>query len=65
MTAHKAWIALVIAAIGSGITAALGFAAPDSSEFMVLTIIAAVLTPIATAFGVYEMPNKPKGDGNG
>lgn len=60
MTAHKAWTALVIASIGAGITAALGFAAPDSTEFMVLTIIAAVLTPIATAFGVYEIPNKPK-----
>jgi hypothetical protein len=45
----------IVAVIGAGLTAALQFAAPDTSEFKWLTIALAVVTAIA----VYVVPNAP------
>lgn len=58
---QKAVAGLVIAAVGSGITAALGFGAfpLDPAWQFGLTIAGAVLTPIGVAFGVYATTNKP------
>lgn len=50
---EKAWVALAIAAVGSGLTTALGFISADSPWFAPVVIAGAVLTPVGTAFGVY------------
>ena len=60
MTNNKAVIGLLIATIGSGITTALAFQAAGSMTFIILTIIAAALTPLATYYGVYRTANYPK-----
>lgn len=60
MTNTKALIGLLIASLGSGITTALAFQIPNSVTFITLTIIAAVLTPVATYFGVYGATNISK-----
>jgi hypothetical protein len=56
-TQAKAIIGLVVASIGSAITAAMVLY-PDTRE---LAIVSAALTPIATYLGVYWTPNTPKG----
>lgn len=54
-TQAKALVGLLVASIGSGITAAMTLY-PDARE---LAIVLAVLTPVATYLGVYWTPNKP------
>lgn len=56
----KAWVGLTIAAIGSGITSALGFVAVTDPTFVYLTIGSAVLTTLGVGFGVYQTTNSPK-----
>jgi len=49
LTAAKAWVAL----IGAAVTALLGVLGPDDPLFKILTCVAAVCTAIAT----YVIPN--------
>lgn len=58
----KAVVGAVVATIGTGFTAALAFAAPGSTAFIVLTILSAMLTTAGVAFGVYQTTNAPVDD---
>jgi hypothetical protein len=58
--AQKAWVGLVVAAVFSALTASLAFASDGSTVAIVLTIVSAALTPLATALGIYQTSNKIK-----
>ncbi|WP_394253622.1 hypothetical protein [Arthrobacter pityocampae] len=49
----------VVAILGAGTTAALGLIAPDTDLFVVLTVLAAMLT----SAGVLMVPNVPDSNG--
>lgn len=60
--ATKAQVGAAIAVVGTGITAALAFAAPGSALFAGLTIAGAMLTTAGVYFGVYQTTNAPLDD---
>jgi hypothetical protein len=58
--AQKAWVGLIVATVFSGLTAGLAFASDGSMLFIVLTLVSAMLTPLATALGVYSVSNRAR-----
>lgn len=57
-TQHKAIVGLIIASVGSAITAALAFTTAGDPWNVGLTIAAAAITPLATYLGVFWTSNK-------
>lgn len=60
LAAAKAYAALATTLIGAVVTALLATAAPGSTSFTVLTVIAAVVTAVTTAITTYSVPNGAK-----
>jgi hypothetical protein len=59
MEAVMPYAKFVVAILGSGVTAALGLIGPGTDLFIVLTVLAAMLT----SAGVFFIPNLPDGTG--
>lgn len=58
-TAAKAYVGAGIAIVGSGVTTAVGLITQDSTWFVPLTILSAMLTTAGTFVGVYGTTNRP------
>lgn len=58
-TATKAWVGLGIAVVGEGLTTASLYLPVNGEAHVIIAIALAMLTPLATAFGVYQTTNKP------
>lgn len=59
-TQHKAIVGLIVASLGSAITAALAYTTQGDPWNVGLTVAGAALTPLATYLGVYFTENRRK-----